>query len=99
MISFHCKQDSPQTMLILTNEYKNESVNDSNAVYKLVSAVLHVFTFSDGSAYNEPNSVNLWNQQTYHKAHTFHFIDHVQTCIIVTNNSGSAKNNNAKLHY
>ena len=31
------------------------------------------------------------NQQTYHKSHTLHFIDHVQTCIIVTNNSDSAK--------
>ena len=57
MISFHCRQDSPQTMLVLTNGYKKESVYDLNAVYKLFSAVL--FTFSDGSAYNKPNSVNL----------------------------------------
>ena len=57
MISFHCRQDSPQTMLVLTNGYKNESVYDYNAVYRLLSAV--VFTFSDGSAYNKRNSVNL----------------------------------------
>ena len=56
-ISFHCRQDSPQTMLVLTNGYKNESVYDQNAVYKLLSAVL--FTFSDGPARNKPNSVNL----------------------------------------
>ena len=53
MISFHCSQDSPQTMLVLTNGYKIESVYDK----MLLSAVL--FTFSDGSAYNKPNSVNL----------------------------------------
>ena len=57
MISFHCRQDSPQTMLVLTNGYKNESVYDKNAVYNLLSAVL--FKFSDGSANNKPNSVNL----------------------------------------
>ena len=84
-------------MSVLTNAYKNESMYDLHAVYKLLSAVL--FTFSDGSAYNKPNSVNLWNQQTDHKSHTFHFIDHVQTHIIDTNNSDSAKNNNTKLHY
>ena len=57
MICFRCRQDSPQTMLVLTNGYKNESVYDLNAVYKVLSAVL--FTFSDGSVYNKPNSVNL----------------------------------------
>ena len=57
MISFHCRQDSPQAILVLTNGYKNESVYDQNDVYKLLSAVL--FTFSDGSAYNKPYSVNL----------------------------------------
>ena len=44
-------------MLVLTNGYKNESVYDSNDVYKLLSVVL--FTFLDGSAYSKPNSVNL----------------------------------------
>ena len=97
MISLHCRQDSPQTLLVLTNGYKNESVYDKNAVYKLLSAVL--FTFSDGCAYNKPYSVILWNQQTDHKSPTFHFIDYVQSCIIVKNNSDSAKNNNTKLHY
>ena len=57
IISVHCRQGSPQTMLVLTSGYKNESVYDSNAVFKLLSAVL--FTFSDGSAYIKPNSVNL----------------------------------------
>ena len=28
MISFHFRQDSPQTLLELTNGYKNESVYD-----------------------------------------------------------------------
>ena len=57
MLSFHCRQDSPQTMLVLTNGYKNESVYDENAVFKLLSTVL--FTFSDGSACNKPNAVNF----------------------------------------
>ena len=43
-------------MLVLTNGYKNASVYDLNAIYKLLSIVL--LTFSDGFAYNEPNSVN-----------------------------------------
>ena len=52
MISFDCRQDSPQTILVLSNGYKNESVYDLNAVYKLLSAVS--FTFLDDSEYNEP---------------------------------------------
>ena len=57
MIYFYCRQDSPQTMLVFTNGCKNESVYDYNAVNKLLPAVL--FTFSDGSAYNKPNSEYL----------------------------------------
>ena len=56
-----CRQDSPQTIYVLTNGYKNESVYDKNAVYKLLSAVL--FTFSDDSAYNKPNSVIFENNK------------------------------------
>ena len=62
----------------------------------VIRSIIHIL---DGSAYNKPYSVNLWNQQTDHKYHTFRFIDHVQACIIVKNNSDSAINNNTKLHY
>ena len=56
-MSIHGRQDSPQTMLVFTNGYKNESVYEKNAVYKLLSTEL--FSFLDGFAYNKPNSVNL----------------------------------------
>ena len=49
----------------------------------VIRSIIHIFRW-------------LCIQQTDHKSHTFHFIDHVQTCIIVTNNSDSAKTNKHK---